>query len=178
MITSMGIDVLRAEGAGIGYAGRIGIESMVREGRVVLCNADRQTQDFEKLLVEFESQYLAINFEAAVKDWTASIILEEDTSINAAPKEIQQEWEVALVAGNQEALEALRKELWEDFGIHAPDEPAPVRETSGIKRLAIMHDHGVNAFGFKGREQELRKWMDQNGFNPSDAHHYNLDMWD
>jgi hypothetical protein len=39
MITSMGIDVLRAEGAGIGYAGRIGIESMVREGRVVLCNA-------------------------------------------------------------------------------------------------------------------------------------------
>ena len=32
--------------------------------------------------------------------------------------------------------------LWEDYGIHGKNPPA--RETSGIKRLAIMHDDGVN----------------------------------
>ena len=178
MTTSMGIDELNAMGAGIGWGGGIGISAMVRKGAVVFCEADALTVDFEKLLVEFETEYLAINFEAAVKENSARLILDEDRSINAAPKEIQEEWELALVAGNEEALEALRKELWEDFGIHAPDQPQSVRETSGIKRLAIMHDHGVNAFGFKGREQELRKWMARNGFDPSDAHHYNLDMWD
>jgi hypothetical protein len=58
-----------------------------------------------------------------------------------------------------------------------PQNP-PARETSGIKRLAIMHDHGVNAFGFKGREKELERWMAENGFNSSDLHHSNLDLYD
>jgi hypothetical protein len=37
---------------------------------------------------------------------------------------------------------------------------------------------GVNAFGFKGREKELERWMAENGFNPSDLHHSNLDLYD
>ena len=52
--------------------------------------------------------------------------------------------------------------LWEDYGIHG--ENPPLRETSGIKRLAIMHDDGVNTFGFKGHPDILLEWMIENGF--------------
>jgi len=44
----------------------------------------------------------------------------------------------------------------------------PVRETSGIKRLAIMHDDGVNAFGFK-QPDILLEWMIANGFPVRDV---------
>lgn len=121
---------------------------------------------------------LAEQFEDDVKRGVARIVLEEDRSIAAAPAEIRDEWDLALVAGDEVALEALRKELWEDFGIHAPDEPAPERITSGIKRLAIMHGHGVNAFGFKGKENNLKTWMARNHFDPKDLHHWNLSMYE
>jgi hypothetical protein len=172
----MGIYEISAMGAGIAYGGGVEIETMLRKGTVVFCEAGGMTVDFEKVIVEFETEDLAEEFEEAVKIGTARIVLDEDRSINAAPKEIQEEWGLALVSENEERLEALRKELWEDFGLYA--ENPPVRETSGIKRLAIMHDHGVNTFGFKGREKELHKWMARNGFDPRDLHHHNLAMYD
>jgi hypothetical protein len=46
--------------------------------------------------------------------------------------------------------------------IHGKNPPA--RETSGIKRIAIMHDDGVNAFGFTGHPDILLEWMIENGF--------------
>ena len=174
----MSIDEISAPGAGIGYAGYIGIASMLRKGAVVYCEADSMTLDFEKVIVEFENVALAERFEDDVKRGTARIVLDEDMSIAAAPIEIREGWDVALVAGNKERLEALRKELWEDYGIHAPDQPAPKRETSGVKRLAIMHDHGITAFGFKGRAKELEKWMARNGFDADDLDHYHLDMYE
>jgi hypothetical protein len=109
---------------------------------VVLC--DSVTFPIEKVFVEFEDEHLAISFVEDVKTGTANIALDEDTSINAAPKELQEEYELALVSGDEERLEGVLTELWEEYGIHA--ENPPVRETSGIKRLAIMHDDGVNAF--------------------------------
>jgi len=57
-----------------------------------------------------------------------------------------------LVSGDEERLEGVLTELWEEYGIHA--ENPLVRETSGIKRLAIIHDEGVNAFGFKQPDAE------------------------
>jgi hypothetical protein len=103
---------------------------------------------------------------------TANIALDEDTSINAAPKELQEEYELALVSGDEERLEGVLTELWEEYGIHA--ENPPVRETSGIKRLAIMHDDGVNAFGFK-QPDILLEWMIVNGFPVRDV---NLALYD
>ena len=60
----------------------------------------------------------------------------------------------------------------EDYGIHGKNPPA--RETSGIKRLAIMHDDGVNAFGFK-HPNILLEWMIANGFPVRDV---NLALYD
>ena len=35
---------------------------------------------------------------------------------------------------------------------------------AGIKHVAIMHDDGVNTFGFKGHPDILLEWMIENGF--------------
>jgi len=79
----MGIDEINAMGAGIACGG-LEIESIVRKGSVVLC--DSVTFPIEKVFVEFEDEDLAVSFEECVKDGTARIVLDEDTSINAAPK--------------------------------------------------------------------------------------------
>jgi hypothetical protein len=68
----------------------------------------------------------------------------------------------ALVSSDENRLERVLTELWEEYGI---EEDAPERETSGIKRLAIMHDDGVNAFGFKGDPHKLLEWMSANERN-------------
>ena len=142
-------------GAGIACGG-IEIESVVRKGSVVLCNS--VTFPIEKVFVEFEDEHLAISFVEGVKTGTANIALDEDTSINAAPKVLQEEYELALVSGDEERLEGVLTELWEEYGIHG--ENPPVQETSGIKRLAIMHDDGVNAFGFKDHPDILLEMDD------------------
>ena len=95
----MGIDEINAMGAGIAYGG-IEIESVVCKGSVVLC--DSMTFPIEKVFVEFEYEHLAISFEDCVKTGTAKIALDEDTSINAAPGELQEEYELAQVSGDRE----------------------------------------------------------------------------
>ena len=127
----MGIDEINAMGAGI-VCGGIEIESVVRKGSVVLC--DSVTFPIEKVFVEFEDEHLAISFVEGIKTETAIIALQE-------------EYELAQVSGDKERIEEVLTILWEDYGIHGKNPPA--RETSGIKRLAVMHDDGVNAFGFK-----------------------------
>jgi hypothetical protein len=166
----MGIDEINAMGAGI-VCGGIEIESVVRKGSVVLC--DSVTFPIEKVFVEFEDEHLAISFVEGVKTGTATVALDEDTSINAAPRELQEEYELAQVSGDKERIEEVLTILWEDYGIHG--ENPPVRETSGIKRLAIMHDDGVNAFGFKGHPDMLLEWMIVNGFPVRDV---NLALYD
>jgi hypothetical protein len=64
-----------------------------------------------------------------IKTETAIIALDEDTSINAAP---QEEYELAQVSG---------------AGFMAKTLPL-----GNVRRLAIMHDDGVNAFGFNGNK--------------------------
>ena len=146
-------------GAGMVCGGEVEIDSVIRKGSVVLCEA--VTFPIEKVFVEFEDEDLAVSFEENVIAGTAQIVLDEDTSIDAAPKELQEEYEKALVSGDEYRLERVLAELWEEYGI---EEDAPERETSGIKRLAIMHDDGVNAFGFKGDPHKLLEWMSANGF--------------
>src|SRR5258708_24306940 len=83
----MGIDEINAMGAGI-VCGGIEIESVVRKGSVLLC--DSVTFPIEKVFVEFEDEHLAISFVEGIKTETAIIALDEDTSINAAPRELQE----------------------------------------------------------------------------------------
>src|SRR5260370_35472386 len=129
----MVIDEINAMGAGI-VCGGIEIESIIRRGSVVLC--DSVTFPIEKVFVEFEDEHLAISFVEGVKTGTANIALDEDTSINAAPEELQEEYELALVSGDEEPLEGVLTGLWEENAIHA--ENPPVRQTAGIKHLATM----------------------------------------
>ena len=152
----MGIDEINAMGAGI-VCGGIEIESVVRKGSVVLC--DSVTFPIEKVFVEFEDEHLAISFVEGIKTETAIIALQE-------------EYELAQVSGDKERIEEVLTILWEDYGIHGKNPPA--RETSGIKRLAIMHDDGVNAFGFK-HPNILLEWMIANGFPVRDV---NLALYD
>src|ERR1700737_2177623 len=152
----MGIDEINAMGAGI-VCGGIEIESVVRKGSVVLC--DSVTFPIEKVFVEFEDEHLAISFVEGIKTETAIIARQE-------------EYELAQVSGDKERIEEVLTILWEEYGIHGKNPPA--RETSGIKRLAIMHDDGVNAFGFK-HPNILLEWMIANGFPVGDI---NLALYD
>jgi len=48
----MGIYEISAMGAGIAYGGGVEIETMLRKGTVVFCEAGGMTVDFEKVIVE------------------------------------------------------------------------------------------------------------------------------
>ena len=97
----MRIDEINAMGAGMA-CGEIEIELVVRKGSVVLC--DLVTFPIEKVFVQFEDEHLAISFVEGVKTETATIALDKDTSINAAPRELQEEYELAQVSGDKRGL--------------------------------------------------------------------------
>jgi hypothetical protein len=69
---------------------------------VPVIRSETTTGRGEKVFVEFEEEHLAISFEECVKRGTAKIALDEDTSINAAPRELQEEYELAQVSGDRE----------------------------------------------------------------------------
>ncbi|MCE0499514.1 MAG: hypothetical protein LV481_16360 [Methylacidiphilales bacterium] len=142
----------------------VSIGSVVRKGNVLLCESD--DVDIERIMIEFEDEEIAQDFERALENNAARIIIDEDTSLDAAPEELRNEYLLCEAAGNQERLEELHKELWEEYGIH-PDKDEP-RKTSGIKRIAVMHDTGVSAYGFRGMESALREWMKAHGFPVTD----------
>jgi hypothetical protein len=82
-------------------------------------------------------------------------------------------WDLPTSLGSRCAYQTIK--LLEDYGIHCKNPPA--RETSGIKRVAIMHDDGVNAFGFNGNKEQLVKWMIANRFAGLVCD-YNLSFYD
>jgi hypothetical protein len=120
----------------------------------------------EKILIEFETQALAELFEEAVRRGDAEVLIDDDISLQGAPKELRDEYVKAKTKRDQARLEELLTILWEEHGVD-PDSKK-LRETSGIVRLAIMHDDGVHAYGFKGQESKLREWMTANGFPDED----------
>jgi hypothetical protein len=138
----------------------ISIGSCVRKGNVLLCESDYV--DVERLLIEFDDDETAQHFERALERDDAYVIIDEDTSLDAAPEELRNEFLLCEAAGNKTRLEEVLDELWEEYGIN-PYKNDP-RETSGIKRIAVMHDDGVSAYGFKGMESALREWMRSHGF--------------
>lgn len=138
----------------------IKVISVVRRNRVVLCEAD--TFPIERIIVEYEDEELAEAFERHLAEGRAVIRIEEDVSIGAAPAKLRKRYFTLKERGDAVGLDRLLTRLWEEFGVD-PECPR-VRETSGIRRIAIMHDDGVSSYGFKGMKAELRRWMTRNGF--------------
>jgi hypothetical protein len=140
------------------------VASLLRNGAKVYVRSAEFP--IEKIVFEFEDQKLAEAFENAVQRGTAEIVIDEDVSLQAAPVDLRNEYLETKAKRDHAKLEELLSVLWEEYGID-PDSKRP-RETSGIVRLAIMHDDGVHAYGFKGQEKKLREWMTANGFPDED----------
>ncbi len=111
----------------------------IRKDRVVICEAD--TFPIERIIVEYEEEASAMAFHRDLTEGRAAIRIEEDVSINAAPVELQEKYYALMVSGDKVRIAMLLTELWEDYGVDP--ERTDARETSGVRRIAIMHDDGV-----------------------------------
>ena len=140
------------------------IETVIRKKSVLLCTSDGVY--LERILIEFEDEDTAKAFEDSLED-RARIVIDEDTSLERAPEFLQNRYWHYLETGNEKRLNQLITILWERYGID-PDPNRP-RETSGIIRIAVMHDDGVSAYGFHGMEGALREWMNAHGFPVTDS---------
>jgi hypothetical protein len=124
-------------------AGEIKIAAMTRHQSFVVCC----DESLEKLIIEFEDEYLAELFAEAVEAGVAEIFMEEDFSLDAVSDETKLEYELVKLSGDEERLEKLLKALWEEDGID-PERTRP-REMSGIKRIAIVQYGSVHGIGFR-----------------------------
>lgn len=141
------------------------VTQAIRTGPVVSCEADVNAFPLERFVVEFESEELAIAFYNALEDESALIQIDEDHSLAAAPPSLREEYLKFRDSGDKDKLEEVLTELWEDYGIEPEKEIE--RETSGIKRIAIMCDDGVWAWGFKRKKKLLSEWMTAHRFPQS-----------
>jgi len=141
-------------------AHEIEVISAVRQDRVVICEAD--TFPIECIIVEYEDEELAMAFQRDLAEGRAAIKIEADVSINAAPVKLQKKYFMLQESGDEVRLAKLLSKLWDDYGVDP--ENAKARETSGVRRIAIMHDDGISSCGFQGMEPELRRWMTAHGF--------------
>ncbi len=132
----------------------------IRKGRVVLCEAD--TFHVERIIVEYEEEEAAMAFIRNLELGWAAILIEEDVSINAAPVKLQKKYFALMASGDGALIEKLLTELWEHYGVDP--ERGDERETSGVRRIAIMHNDGVSSYGFRGMKRQLRRWMAAHGF--------------
>ena len=138
----------------------IRIVSAIRRNRVVICEAD--TFPIERIFIEFERESLATDFQRSLEEGTSVIKIDPDSSIDAVPAKLRRKYFALIESGDTVRLTELLNELWEDYGVDP--ECTAVRETSGIRRIAIMHDDGVSSCGFRGKKRELRRWMFAHGF--------------
>ncbi len=132
----------------------------IRKDRVVICEAD--TFPIERILVEYEEEEDAVAFIRALELARAAIRIEEDVSINAEPVKLQKKYIALMASGDRARMKRLLTELWEHYGVDP--EGGNERETSGVRRIAIMHDGGVSSYGFRGMKRQLRRWMTAHGF--------------
>ena len=138
-------------------AGEIEIAEMTRQRCFVVCIA--RDESLEKLIIEFEDQYVAESFEEAVEAGTAEIYIEEDFSLDALGEEARLEYELAKLSGDGERLEKLLKDLWEVDGID-PERTSP-REMSGIKRIIIVQYGSVHSIGFRSGPDRFAAWLNK-----------------
>jgi hypothetical protein len=136
-------------------AGEIVIAEMTRHRRFVVCIACDEGLD--KLITEFEDEYLAESFAKAVEAGIAEIFIEEDFSLDAVSEETKLEYDLAKLSRDEERLEKLLKALWEEDGID-PERTRP-REMSGIKRILIVQYGSVHGIGFRSEPDRFAAWL-------------------
>jgi hypothetical protein len=136
------------------------VEAIAVKGATVFCRVNLGEDREGKLRVEFYNDTLAIRFEFLVIQETARLFIDENLSLERAPKAIREEYELALISGDSERLDKVLNTLYEDMGI-SPENP-PHRKTSGIKRLIFFDGGYLFVFGFLGREKEVCKWLEAN----------------
>jgi hypothetical protein len=136
-------------------AGDIGIAEMTWHQRFVVCIACDES--LEKLIIEFEDEFLAERFADAVEAGTAEILIEEDFSLDALGEEAKLEYELAKLSEDEERVEKLLKTLWEDEGID-PERTRP-REMSGIKRILIVQYGSIHGIGFRSEPDRFAAWL-------------------
>ena len=136
-------------------AGEIEIAEMTWHQRFVVCIACDES--LEKLIIEFENEFLAGRFADAVEAGTAEILIEEDFSFDALGEEAKLEYELAKLSGDEERVEKLLKTLWEEDGID-PERTRP-REMSGIKRILIVQYGSVHGIGFRSEPDRFAAWL-------------------
>ena len=105
-------------------AGELEIAEMTWHQRFVVCIACDES--LEKLIIEFENEFLVGRFADAVEAGTAEILIEDDFSLDALGEEAKLEYELAKLSGDEERVEKLLKALWEEDGID-PERTRPVR---------------------------------------------------
>jgi len=89
-----------------------------------------------------EAYFLAadeVSFEQEL-ELGATIYVEEDYSLEAAPRELRDEYEAAQLSGDKDRVEAILTELWEEYGID-PEKDPDQRATGGIRKLVVTDDH-------------------------------------
>ena len=89
-------------------AGEIEIAEMTWHQRFVVCTACDES--LEKLIIEFENEFLAGRFADAVEAGTVEILIEEDFSLDALGEEAKLEYELAKLSGDEERLEKIAQD--------------------------------------------------------------------
>jgi hypothetical protein len=90
------------------------VDTVERDGAFVMCRGGGG--DVELISLEFEDSELAARFEHELESG-ATIYVEEDYTLNAAPKELQEEYQLALASGDKEWLEAVLTEYGRTTGL-------------------------------------------------------------
>jgi hypothetical protein len=117
--------------------GGLEIDTVERQAAFVMCRASGG--DLELILLEFEDAGMAESFEQEL-ELGATIYVEEDYSLEAAPRELRDEYEAAQLSGDKDRVEAILTELWEEYGID-PEKDPDQRATGGIRKLVVTDDH-------------------------------------
>ena len=135
------------------------IDAVERKGAFVMCRASGG--DLELILLEFKDAGTAESFEQEL-ELGATIYVEEDYSLEAAPRELREEYEAAQLSGDKDRVEAILTELWEEYGID-PEKDPDQRATAGIRKLVVIDDHFAHVIGFEQKRAEVTAWLERHG---------------
>lgn len=140
--------------------GGLEIDTVERQGALVRCRC--KGDDVELILLEFEDPGLAERFEFDLESG-AIIYIEEDYTLEAAPRQLQEEYQLAELSDDKERLEAVLTELWEEYGVN-PDRDPSERETSGIQRMVATTDDIAQVVGFQRDNVKVLDWLQRHGY--------------
>jgi hypothetical protein len=129
-----------ADRAGLDFAIHVGLEhgGYVPKGRKAEDGKIAERYN----LVELSTTSYPARTKRNIEESDGTVIFSLERLLSGGTKLL---WDLPTSLGSRCAYQTIGR-----LRVHCKNPPA--RETSGIKRLAIMHDDGVNAFGFNGNK--------------------------